>query len=1037
MYQNKQYHLISTFARHKVASNLLMLVIIVAGIWAIFHLSTQILPQHKFYFVTVDVVWPSASAEDVETSIINPLEDKLRSVDHVKKITSRSSIGLGSLTIQFEHGSDMTKATEQVRDSVSSVRNLPVDAEEPVINRVENFEPIVKLIVSGPSLPQLRPYVRQFERDLLNRGISKIEIVGLPEEQIAIEIAPWQLEELKLTLTDIAQRIADLSQDIPAGTIGRNQYASQLRALEQRRDIQAFATLPIVTDATGRIVRLGDIASIKRQPRESSSYVFWNNKPAVELDLLRSESGDILHAATIFDHWLTEVKPTLPSAINLHVLDEQWQDVKDRIRLILSNGVSGLLLIIAVLFIFLNRQVAFWSCVGIAVSFLGGLVALYLLGGSINMVSLFALIIGLGIIIDDNIVVSEETLNLYNNGEHSMRAAEMGAKRMLRPITAASITTICAFFPLLFISGAVGEILYDIPLVIICLVIASVIECFLILPNHLHYSFRNIRHQPESKLRQLVDARFESFKNNIFRPIVNKAIHYRAMTLTLASGIFVLALSLMAFGYVPFSFFINPEGQIINVNFKFVAGSNPNKVNNFLQHLTHEIQFVNERIVQTEEKYPVKGIVAYQGLNLADRQSEPAKGDEYGAVLIELISPDKREVTNQQFVNQIKNNIKLPVGLETITFTERQAGIPGKDLDIRITGGSAQHLKEVAIRLKAELENYSGLSSIADNLPYGQEQTIIKLTHEGEALGLTANDIAEQVRAAYSGRVAQVYYLPNEELEVRVLFPRAFRDSLTSIQSLPIKTADQQSVPLSLIAHLEKRSGFDMLLHTNGQLSINVVADVDHHVTNTNAIIDSLKKQTFPNLTAQYGVQFAFEGKNEEEQTTLQGMKLGALVGMILIYLSLVWVFSSYVIPLVIMSAVPIAISGAVFGHLLMGVDLTILSLFGFLGLAGIIVNDSIILVTRFHELRQQGMQHKQAIGEAACQRLRAVFLTSITTIAGLTPLLFEGSLQAQFLIPLAVSLAFGLAFGTVLILLVIPAALACFEKSLASKNLV
>ena len=444
--------LVGLFAQHKVASNLLMVMMLIGGFWGLSKLNTQFFPNFALDIVSVRVVWTGASADDVEQSITEPLEQELRNLDNLKKMTSTSAIGVSSITLEYNEGTEMGTALDQVKERVGLVRELPVTAEEPEITSLVRYEPIARLLVTGPSeLRELRPFVRAAERELQDRGIAKIEITGLPQEEFAIQVPSAALHDLGLSLDQIAEQVRRNSRDLPAGTVGRNDVSRQLRSLGQRRREVGFEDLSLVADESGRLVRLGDVATIERRPRDREVEVTYLGKPAVELQLMRAERGDSLKSARILAEWVEAVRPKLPPGIELHVFDQGWQLIKDRIFLLVKNGAGGLLLVLGILFLFLNGRVAFWVAVGIPVSFMATIAVLYAVGGSINMISLFAMIMALGIIVDDAIVVGEDALTHYQSGEASLEAAEGGARRMLAPVVSSSLTTISAFLPLMLV----------------------------------------------------------------------------------------------------------------------------------------------------------------------------------------------------------------------------------------------------------------------------------------------------------------------------------------------------------------------------------------------------------------------------------------------------------------------------------------------------------------------------------------------------------------------------------------------------------
>lgn len=1017
--------LISIFLRNPVAANLLMLIMFLSGAWALTQLNTQFLPNFKNNNIDINVVWTGASAEDVETSITIPIENELRSVDYVKDIRSESKFGSSKITLEFYQGTDLSQALDQVEEKVALVKNLPEASEAPEINKQEQFEVISKLLIKGPSdLEELRTLVHNMERDLLRAGIAKVDIVGLPEQMIAVTIPMKKLMEMRLSLLQVAERINQRSQDFPAGIIGRGSTGQQLRSLEQRRSAFSFNNIPLISDPSGHLLELGEVADIKRVPRDDEIRVTQNGQDVVELILYRTDTSDALKSAEILEKWFEQVKPDLPDGVEIVTLEESWRLIDQRINLLLKNGVSGLCLILVLLFLFLNWRVGFWVAMGIPVSFMAALAVLYFAGGSINMVTLFALIMTLGIIVDDTIVVGEEALTQLTSGHSFLDAVEIGAHRMLAPIFASSLTTISAFLPLFLISGIIGEILSAIPLVVICTIIASVVECFLVLPGHLYHSFKNIRRCESNRYRRWFDEKFNYFRQIVFRKFIFKAIRHRIFVIVVAFALLILSVILVKTSRVEFTFFPSPDSQSIHANIQFHAGTTEETRIRVLNQIEQALQKTND---ESKHKYN-EDIIVTSATYLNEGAFQRGRGNTLGSVVVELTPPDNRKFRNQSFINAWHKNILMVPSIENIIISSPRSGPPGEDVDILLTGRSAEQLKKAALALEDEIVKYQGVINVADDMPFGQSQMIFNLTPEGQSINLTTDNVGRQLHAAFTGELVQIFHEPDNELEVRVMLPEEERDSLNTLQELPIITPTGNTVPLNTVAEFSFQRGFDIIRHTDSQLSVRVMAEVDQSIANANQIRNSVVKNNLPELIQKYGVQYQLKGRAEEQSDTLSDMMYGILLALTLIYIILAWVFASYGWPIIVMIAIPLGLTGAVFGHWVMGFDLTILSLFGFFGLAGIVINDSIILISTYKNYREQGIASKKAIVQASMYRLRAVLLTSLTTIAGLSPLLMETSLQAQFLIPMAISISFGLAFGTVLILIVVPALLSVYE---------
>ena len=1024
--QTPHKDLLGFFAHHKVAANLLMLMMIIGGFFALNKLNIRYFPNFELDYISVSTVWSGASSEDVETAITIPLEQSLRSVDNLRKITSTSAQGASGITLELVEGTDNILALNQAKQIVDEFRNLPEDAESPSVTSMSRYERVGRLVIYGPdNLDELRTLANDYEQQLLHAGIDKVVIEGLPEQEVAIQISNDTLQHLDLSLDQIGERIKALSRDLPAGTFGDKDSETELRSLGQRRNEMEFAQLPIISDASSR-VNLGDIADIKRQNKKGGVTLTIDGKPAVELTLRRAEHGDTFKVAASFREWFSKTEATLPKGVKLHVYDETWKLVKDRINLLLRNGGGGLVLVVAILYLFLSPRIAFWVAFGIPVSFMTTLLIMYFVGASINMISLFALIMAIGIIVDDAIVVGEDALSHFQMGEEPLLAAEGGARRMFAPVIASSLTTIAAFLPLMLIGGAIGQILIVIPLIIIAVIIASVLESFFVLPGHLRHSFLKMAREDKPGWHKRFNDGFEHWKNNQFKRLITQTLNHRSIALSLVFSIMIVTIGLIASQRIKFQFFPSPEASMLYANIAFVPGTPKSHVSQFLRHLQNTLQ-------ETDEAMSQQSLVATHYLRhnsgLSDKGRSEHTGNHLGSMVIELIESDHREVRNVDFIKEWKQRIKNPSGLDTMTITSRRAGIPGRDLTIRLTGKSPEQLKQAALEFAESINEIAGVSDVEDDMPYGQNQMVYKLSPMGEALGLTTAELGKQLRAAFDGKLVQLFQDDNDEVEVRVMLPEKERQKLSALDYMEIRLSSDQTVPLSSVAEWTSRRGFETLRHAEGELAVEVSAEIDQKVSNANQVLATLEEKTLPELASKYGINYSMQGRSAEQAETLGDMKYGLAIGLTFIYLILAWVFASYSWPLVVMAAIPFGLIGAIFGHLLLGIDLTLLSLFGFFGLSGIVINDSIILVSFYQQLMVKGMDSHAALIEASGQRLRAVILTSLTTIAGLAPLLFETSLQAQFLIPMAAAIAFGLMFSTVLVLLIIPVLLSYHDS--------
>lgn len=1025
---------IGFFVHHRVAANLVMIVMLLAGALALTRMNIQFFPSFELDVVTVQVVWSGAAAEDIEQGITDPLEQRLRSLEGLKRMSSTSAQGISSITLEFTEGVNPIEAVDDVRQQVSEFGNLPADAEVPRISRVGRYEPVARLLFYGDLDPdELRYLAHRFEDELLQRGIDRIELRGLPVQQMSIEIPVERLESLGLSLDDIGDRVQALSRDIPAGLLGQQDSTRELRATGQGRSPADFGAMTLIGGEQTRI-RLGDVAIIRQESREQQVTLSQDGLPAVELQLLRAEQGHSLKAAQLLEGWLEDTRPGLPPSVKIKVYDETWQLIDERISLLISNGLGGLVLVLVLLYLFLPGRVAFWVAVGIPTAFLAALGVLWLYGGSINMISLFALIMALGVIVDDAIVVGEDADAHARMGEQPLYASEGAAKRMVWPVLASSLTTVAAFMPLLVVGGVIGNILGDIPVVMICVLIASLLECFIVLPAHLRHAFLPKHKQKApgriARFRDGFEARFDRFRNGPCRRFSAWSLGHRGITLSSVLALALVTVGLLTGGRIGFTFFPTPEPSVLYANASFAAGTNRETVDEFLRHM--------EQTLNATEQALGEGLVLHavttHGAGLASGRGTRAS-DDIGAMMIELADPDSRDIRNPEFIRAWRERIRIPAGLANLVISERQAGPPGKDVNVRLTGADPLVLKRAAESLAESLRSLPGVLDTEDDMPWGREQLIYRVTPWGEALGLTTVDLGRQLRAAFDGRLVQIYQDNRDEIEVRVQLPREQREHLGTLQRLSVRVPDGRFVPLAQVMAVEAQQGFETLRHADGLLAVEVTADIDASETSAADVLASLQTHTLPALRETYGIRYSFEGRSADQRDTMDDMKTGALVGVALMYVVLVWVFSSWTTPLIVMSIIPFALVGALLGHWAMGLNLTVLSMFGLFGLSGIVVNNAIILVSFYQNQRKKGLAINEALNEAVVQRVRAVLLTSLTTIGGLLPLMFETSLQAQFLIPMATSIAFGLALSTFLVLLVIPALLSLLEHAHARQQ--
>ncbi|WP_419798479.1 MAG: efflux RND transporter permease subunit [Terasakiella sp.] len=1032
-HNESRFNPVSLFARHRTAPNLLMLLMLLLGVVSLMRLNVQFFPNFGIDVVTVSVKWSGAGAEDVDSNIIQALEPELRFLDSVKHVKSTSNEGLASISIEFEAGTEMQTALSNVETAVGGVTTLPEDSEKPVINRVVRYEPITRLLVSGP-YPEsaLKAIAKGLRDELLERGVDKVDLAGARDEEIWVDVLPETLRRLDLSIGDIADRIKQISQDIPAGETGGIQ-AKQIRGLGEVKTAEGVAQIEVRARENGEKIKLSDIARVSEQFDADGVEVRFNQTRAVELLVKRATTADALDVDKIVTKFLNDVRPTLPPNLRLDQYEIQANLIKDRIDLLLENGLSGLILVLTILFLFLNTRVAFWVAAGIPVSLLATMFVMELSGQTINMVSLFGLIMAIGIVVDDAIVVGEHSETLRRRGLSPAEAAEGGALRMLTPVFASSLTTIAAFMPLLAISDIMGQIIAAIPFVSIAVIIASLIECFLVLPGHMRHALKG-KPEEANGFRKAFNTRFNRFRDEHFARLVAWVLEYRYGTLAIAVASLIIAVGLLVGGRVGFQFFKGPEAERIFANVEMVAGTPRGQTQIMVDELERAMFAANEGLGGKLIVAHVTKVGSKTSASGGIGGNNSLGSDHLGGVYVELVSSDKRDIRTATFLDLWREKLDEKPGLIKLTLIPVQAGPPGRDVDIRINGDDIHGLKQASNAVMDLLKRYPGISAIEDDLPYGKEEAILELTPHGQALGFTTQDVARQVRDNFDGAVAKRFPRGDEEVLIRVQFDRNHINE-TDLNGLYLRSPSGAEVPLAQVVRLRTKTGFATVKREDGTRQVSITGELNKSATSTGRIVEALQRDGVDQIAAKHKVEIGFAGKAEEQQRTFGDMLSGVIVGFSAIYIILAWVFASYSKPIVVMSVIPFGFVGAAFGHLIMGYDLTILSLVALVGLSGIVVNDSIILVSTVKEHQDMGEDAMTAIARGTIERLRAVILTSATTIGGLTPLMFETSLQAQFLIPMAITMVFGLMVATLLVLVVIPALLAVLEdlKSMRS----
>ena len=1027
MRQFEESNFLRFFVQHRTSANIIMIIMIVVGVLSIGRLNKQFFPDFDVDLIAVSIDWPGATAEEIDQNIIQLLEPELRPISGVKKVYSKSVEGVGSTRVEFKYGQDIQKARTDIETAVSRI-NFPENSNKPKIVIGEFFDTVTRIVLSGDlTLEELRKNAKKLKEKLLNSGVDKVDIQGLPSEEILIEISQSETARLKLSFNQIANLIRLETKDVSGGSFADGSL--RVRTVGEKKLVETFKALELRNSISGGRILLKDVAIIKSSVAKSSVLKYVNGKPAVELWVRRSKTSDALEVSKSIQEVLTNSQNTIPSSINIQTYNTAANLIQERISLLIKNGVSGLCIVLLVLFLFLSRNTAIWVALGIPIAFLATFGVMFISGQSINMISLFGLIMALGIVVDDAIVVGEHSSYLKTKRHlDSSKAPVVAATRMSVPVICAMLTTVAAFIPLFMVKGVIGQIISAIPLVVCAVLVASLIECFLVLPAHLAHFDKGMK--DESKFRIWFDEKFRMFQEGIFRKFINLTFNYRYVTFMIAIGMFIISVGMMSGGRVLFSFFPTPEADIIIANFKMHSGTTRSKTEKMLDN-------VEKGLLKTSSQFSMSpDLVKFHMSSLGNRTSfsnnagsNALGNDLLGSMVVELKTADKRDIRTNQFINAWLDNIEKVSGLDKLSIRSPSGGPPGRDIDVRFQGESLKKLKLASNELIKIARTIPGATSLDDNLEYGIQERILSLTNKGQSLGLSISDIGEQVRSAINGIIISKFPKGDEEVTVRLKLSE--NEQLTDMMNdLRIVSPFGISFKLRDVVEIKDKLPFSSINRQNGFREVMISGDLFPSLMNTSQARQFLMKNGLPEIAKKYNLTYRFDGRDLEQKETFSDMFLGAIIGLVLIYFILAWVFKAWLRPFSIMIMIPFSFIGAVLGHYVLGLTMSILSMFALLALAGIVVNNSIILVStierRLEDLKQQDTNADNMINEAiisgVVDRFRPVLLTSLTTIGGLSALMFEKSLQAQFLIPMAATIVFGLGITAFLVLVIVPA---------------
>lgn len=1013
--------MIAWFTKNHVAANLLLISIVFAGL---FSLTTQIplevFPSFETDRISVSVSLRGSTPEDVEQGVTIRIEESVQDLEGIKQISSRSSEGSASVSIEVESGYDPRELLADIKSRVDAINTFPVDAEKPVVALAERKREVIAVTVASDyGEKETREYAEQVRDQLLRLpSVTQVELSGVRDYELAIEVSQDTLRQYSLSLSDISRAISNSSSDISAGNLKTEGGDVLIRSKGQAYRKDEFAQVVVKHQSDGTIIRLGDIAKISDDFEETPVRTRFNGKQAAFIDVYRIGPQSAITVADEVKEFIENQQTNLPMGFELSYWDDDSELVKSRIATLTTNALQGGILVLALLTLFLRPAIAFWVFIGIPVSFMGAFLAMPLFGVTLNIMSLFGFILVLGIVVDDAIVTGENVYTHLKTAESGEQAAIRGTQEVATPVTFGVLTTVAAFLPLAFIEGGRGALFAQIPVVVIPVLLFSLIESKFVLPAHLKYiKLRHQKGEPSKfdKFQQRFADGFEHAILKYYQPILNLALRHKLATVSLFVGIFLIILTMITSGWTKFIFFPRIPSETVRVNLTLPTGTPFEVTNKYVIDMSDKAR-------QLQDKYRDEETGESVILNILATTGGRGGASNSGSVRFEITPAESRDsdIGSRELASKWRDLIGIIPGAESLTF-RAEIGRSSDPIDVQLTATSLTTLQEVADHVKARLATYPTVFDIADSMSDGKEELQIELTEQGLALGLNRVDVSQQVRNSFFGAQAQRIQRGRDDVRVMVRLPIEERRSVADLKDILINLPDGGTVPLSHVAKLVPGQSPSSINRIDRYRTLNVTADIEKENTNMTVLQADLKIY-LDELVQQYpGVSHSLEGEAKEQRESFGSLAWALVFVFFIIYGLLAIPFKSYLQPLIVMSVIPFGMIGAVIGHWIMGMELTIMSLLGMLALIGVVVNDSLVLVDFINKKRSEGGDLLEAVKMAGASRFRPVMLTSLTTFIGLMPLLFEKATQAQFLIPMAVSLGFGIIFATFITLLLVP----------------
>lgn len=1023
--------LINWFARNPVAANLLMVMLVVSGGFATFTVTSEVFPEFSLDMVTIEVPYLGAAPEEVESAVSVRIEEAIQGIDGIKQITSTASEGMGMVQVELELGADARKVVDDIKSNVDAITTFPIETEKPIIRELTTRQRVVDVAVSGAADELTLKRVAERVRDDLAAipAITQAEVTGARPYEISIEVSETALRRHGLRFDDVADAVRRSSLDLPGGSVRAESGEILLRTIGQAYVREDYEDLVIMTGPDGTRLRLADVADVVDGFAETDESARFDVEPAVLVSVYRTGDQRVLEVAAAVEEYVETAQASMPEGLSLTVWQNQADSLDSRLSLLLRNGLGGFLLVFVSLALFLDLRLAFWTSLGIPISFLGAIWLMPMFDVSINMMSLFAFILVLGIVVDDAIVVSENIHTHQERHGQGLKGAIEGAQEIATPIIFAVLTTMAAFLPMMFVPGPMGKIFQVIPVIVIPCLLFSLVESLVILPSHLsHLSRRRGKPGPWRRFQGLFTSGLAWVTHRIYRPALEVALTWRYLTAAVGMALLVLTGGLIVGGYTTFVFFPSIEADFMSASVTLPQGAPVDLTAGALARIEAGSERLRQDVLAETGEDVVRHTFAAVGSQSGGGGGpmggmETAGGSNVGQVTIELVPAEDRSISSEVLGRRWRELTgPIPEAVDaTFSATIMDAG---EDVNIQLVGPDIDTLRNAAQEVRTRLAGFAGVYEITDTFRDGKRELRLGIKPSAETLGLTLQDLGRQVRQAFYGEEAQRIQRGRDDVRVLVRYPESERRSLGDLENMRIRTPDGAEVPFRDVAVVETGRGFSSVRRVDRNRAVSVTASIDPGATSSGAVTAELQGAIMPEVLAAFpGVSYTFEGMQAQQADSLGGLARGFAVALLMIFALLAVPLRSYVQPLIVMGAIPFGLIGAIWGHIVMGLDVTLISMFGLVALTGVVVNDSLVMVDFINRRRAVNVDLQTAVREAGTARFRPIMLTSLTTFMGLAPLMVNQSFQAAFLVPMAVSLAFGVLFATFITLALVPTA--------------